>query len=283
VDKVNLFIVGAAKSGTTSLAAAFSEHKDICVSAPKEPHFFSEITGNKPGFFQRITTERAYLKLFRQKHAKYLCDASTSYLWDSGCAGRIRDYNPQAKIIILLRNPINRLYSHYLNDLREGHVKTDLNSLLTDELKNGIAGKKWGDDGTYLSVGNYLEQIERYQDLFRQEVLLISFAELIRSQADAFGKVGRFLGLETGDLRLGHENSYSLPKSGIARSVLSFGHLRFVGRKLLPPSVRDSLHKAMLSPAKKPELDKELKSFLEDYYRAEITTLKHRFNLDLTL
>jgi len=283
VAKVNLFIVGAAKSGTTSLATSLSDHKDICVSAPKEPHFFSEITRNKPGFFQKISTESAYDELFVDKAKKYLCDASTSYLWDRCSARRIWNYNPRAKIIILLRNPANRLYSHYLNDLREGHVKSDLNSLLSTELNHGTDGKKWGDDGTYLSVGNYLEQIERFQELFRQDVLIISFSELIRYPDQAFAKIGRFLDLETGELHLEHENSYALPKNWFAKKLLSIGYLRFVGRKLFPPTFRGVLHKSMLSPAQKPELDKDTESFLEDYYRSEITTLENRFKLDLSL
>jgi len=162
-------------------------------------------------------------------------------------------------------------------------VHTDLNSLLSTELNHGTDGKKWGDDGTYLSVGNYLEQIERFQELFRQDVLIISFSELIRYPDQAFAKIGRFLDLETGELHLEHENSYALPKNWFAKKLLSIGYLRFVGRKLFPPTFRGVLHKSMLSPAQKPELDKDTESFLEDYYRSEITTLENRFKLDLSL
>src|SRR6478735_3161381 len=109
----NLFIVGAAKSGTTSLYHYLSQHKDIYMCQVKEPHFFS-VTKNKnykayevpqkdtiyhTRIIQNIET---YLSLFEGGvECKYKGEASPSYLYDKGSAKKIFDFNPDSRIIII--------------------------------------------------------------------------------------------------------------------------------------------------------------------------------------
>src|SRR5215469_13417957 len=119
----SFFIVGAANSGTTSLYGYLKQHPDVFMPALKEPHYFAQVT---PSHKQRhlrtiIRNQAAYLRLFhRADGCKAIGEASPSYLWDANAPYRIARAIPDAKIIILLRDPVERAYSHYLMDVREG-------------------------------------------------------------------------------------------------------------------------------------------------------------------
>ena len=116
--KPNLFVVGAARSGTTSLWQCLKRHPMIFMPEDeicKEPAYFS-IKGRDLGY------ER-YIDVFQsaKKNHKYIGEASTAYLTDPTSSKQIYEFNPNAKIIILLRNPIDRAYSLYNWMVQEGY------------------------------------------------------------------------------------------------------------------------------------------------------------------
>src|ERR1700733_8619605 len=126
---VNLFIVGAAKCGTTSLYEYLNQHPEIYMCPVKEPHFFSNKVENlnkdlyrapEPGkkYHTKVIKDiDVYTSLFDDGAAyKIRGEASPSYLWDSDVAQKLYQYNPNAKIIIILRDPIDRLVSAYQMD-----------------------------------------------------------------------------------------------------------------------------------------------------------------------
>ena len=105
-DKPNLFIVGAPKCGTTSLANYLNKHPDIFIPSIKEPNFFSTDTyGDK-----HCASLRDYLDLY-QSNERIHGDASTWYLFSKEAAKNISAFNAEAKIIIMLRNPVDLLHS----------------------------------------------------------------------------------------------------------------------------------------------------------------------------
>src|SRR3989304_10189805 len=111
----NLFIVGAPKSGTTSLHAYLDKIDDIFMSPIKEPNYFSAQTVSIKHPVNPIRDKKKYLKLFQKGiHNKYIGEASPSYLADSEASKLIHQVSPNAKIIISLRDPIDRVFSHYL-------------------------------------------------------------------------------------------------------------------------------------------------------------------------
>ncbi len=147
--KSNLCIVGAAKAGTTSLYSYLNNHPKINASIIKEPHFFSDdirckdispkrkkrTCFNQEKYFAKkiltpkhiayIESQDNYLKLFDlREDYSYFLDASTEYLPSKSTAKNIYGFNKDAKIIISLRHPAERAYSHFLMDLSGGMLKS---------------------------------------------------------------------------------------------------------------------------------------------------------------
>lgn len=108
--KPNFFIVGAPKCGTTALATYLGEHAQVCMSEPKEPHYFNSDVG-----YQRITSEEDYALCFYKANSSHIAvgEASVFYLYSDVAISRIIDFNPDAKFIVMIRNPVDLVYSYH--------------------------------------------------------------------------------------------------------------------------------------------------------------------------
>lgn len=210
--KVSLFIVGQPKSGTTALAHQLSLHPDICMSIPKEPHYFATdlqresdaFHGTKNDFYIR-TSEQYHEQLFKHYAGeKVLGEASTGYLFSKDAAKNIFRYNPEAKIVISLRSPVDLLHSlhmQYVNETTED--EPNFETALGKE-----AARKKGHDipknvrtPSYLYYSErvkYAEQIKRFLDLFPPEHILIFTAEQFKQDNEAiYRKVLKLVGVDT--------------------------------------------------------------------------------------
>jgi len=120
----NFFIVGAPKAGTTSLHAYLNNIPGIYMSSVKEPKYFLASDSPKR-YFPPIRDKKKYLKLFEKaREEKIIGEASPQYLHDPQTPKLIHQIIPQAKILISLRDPIERLFSGYLMQIRNGRIKT---------------------------------------------------------------------------------------------------------------------------------------------------------------
>ena len=159
----NFFIVGAAKAGTTSLHRYLEQHPQVFMSSVKEPRFF-EAGWEKIGKARflipaRIAGEREYLQLFKEAgESKAIGEASPSYLYDEEAPYLIKEKIPKAKIIISLRDPIDRAYSQYLHFVRAGIETKPFCDALFNEL---------GD--YYVQPGQYSDQVRRYLEVFGRD------------------------------------------------------------------------------------------------------------------
>ena len=167
MNKPNFFIVGAMKSGTSSLHAILNMHPEIFMCNPKEPSFF---VNNKD--LRKLWPEMArkkisfkienYLDLFKNSAgAKIIGESSTNYskIPDAnGVAERIFHFNKNSKILYIIRDPITRTISHYWHAVRRSG-KRELRSLL----------KAIKSNSHYINVSNYAMQIKPYIDLFGNE------------------------------------------------------------------------------------------------------------------
>ncbi len=186
----NLFILGAAKSGTTSLYNFLNSYDEICMSSPKEPFFF-ELEYEKGLDFYR----KKYFKHY--KNERFIGDARHRNLFLPFVPERIYKTNPNAKLIVILRNPIERAYSHWWHFYSRRIEKKSFSYKIEEEIymfKKGVIedffsnpnkyAKEFMPYGeatitSYILSSIYSIQIERYLKLFGSDnIYILNFEEL---------------------------------------------------------------------------------------------------------
>ena len=188
----NLFIIGAMKAGTSSLHAYLHQHPQIFMSAFKEPQYFAPhlARGRMWGQGQPYPEPGIgwYLRLFAMAGAvMYAGESSTSYSarhWVGGCAQRIWAFNPAARIVYMLRHPVERAISHYWHFVADGR-----------ETLGPEEAVRTRDD--YIARSDYAYQLEPYLELFdRDQIFLLTLAELQRDPAGLFRRLFTWLGVD---------------------------------------------------------------------------------------
>ena len=211
-------------------------------------------------------------------------EASPSYLWDPDSPKLIHQAVPTARIIIMLRDPIERAYSHYLMDVKFG--AHDKKSSFYQELMRGYKSQEKTYDKLrlYVEFGMYYEQVKRYFDEFgRQQVKVIIYEEFIQHPEQTVNDVLAFLGVNytVTAIRKQH-NPYSVARSPSSVWVFSFFRwLRARGIKtsklttLLPFSLTWSLEEKLLfKKAQKPKMEPEAFGFLQEIYHDDVLKLE---------
>jgi sulfotransferase family protein len=281
----NFFIVGAAKSGTTSAYAYLQQHPQVFFPRVKEPHYFSQVKPTREHRFsvEAITNRSAYLRLFKGAHGSAIVgDASPSYLWDPHAAGRISCSVPDARILILLRDPVERAYSHYLMDFREGMQHQPFYKALQRDIAREHKG--WGISYLYYELGLYAGQVRRYLELFRPErVRIMLFDELRHEPKRAMRKLAAFLGidpdpLEGVDTSRVH-NRYAEPRADWMRRLAGAKFARMVGQTAVPrPIGRFIFEHLFLRPSRKPPIDPRARDLLCSLYHDDLVELEGMLN-----
>ncbi|MGH7916925.1 MAG: sulfotransferase family protein [Candidatus Binataceae bacterium] len=284
----NFFIVGAAKAGTTSLYAYLRQHPRIFLPKVKEPQYFATVrpAPEYAHLVDAVTDRERYLRLFRKAdHYAAVGEASPSYLWDPEAAARIKQSVPEARIIISLRDPIERAYSHYLMDYREGAQDLPFYEALCRDLARDEKGI--GISYLYVELGQYAAQVSRYLEAFGPErVQILMFEDLRRETRKTVAQVARFLGLETApvsaiDTSTVH-NGYSVARARWARRLAGARWTRTLGQTVVPHSVGAFIfEKFMLKPAVKPPIDQDAVRLLRDIYEPDVRQLERTLGRSL--
>ncbi|TXE18893.1 sulfotransferase [Psychroserpens burtonensis] len=189
--KVNFLIIGSAKSATTSLSNGLALHPDICFSNPKEPQFFSKID------WRHHISE--YHALFTSK-AKLYGEGSTNYTkhpsFNKNIYTDIFEYNPEMKLIYIMRHPIDRIVSHYTHTYNRGYEQLqDINEAISQ-------------NEHYINTSQYATQITPYIEQFgRDRVLLLFFEDFITKPQEVLNTVYRFLDIDQLDIDISSINS----------------------------------------------------------------------------
>ncbi len=197
MDKVNFLIAGTQKGGTASMHKYLKQHHKICVSDKKEIHFFDR---NK--FFtadQDIAQNyKFYHTHFSPKpHHKFFGEATPRYMYDEESIKRISEYNADMKFIILLRNPIERAYSHW-NMMRDmGFEKKDFSTVIKEEIVEIKASiPKKNRKHSYIDRGFYSEQLKILWSYFPKEnICIVNSSDLQQEPLIALNKVFDFLNI----------------------------------------------------------------------------------------
>lgn len=198
----NFLIVGAAKSGTTSLYEYLRQHPDVFMPRWKELSFF---IGDPHGPLHKVKKPRFYYRLFgKTRGESAVGEASTGYLYDESAPEQIREILGIVKIIIILRDPVDMSYSLYNHQVRkEGETLKAFEAALEAEgsRRNDPSFRKkcygWHANYYYYHRGLYSGQVKRYFDIFgKSNVMILLFESLVKDPLDVCGKVFRFLGVD---------------------------------------------------------------------------------------
>lgn len=262
----NFFVVGAAKSGTTALYNGLLRHHDVYLTTPKEPHFFAYLAD--PVALRHVYPDEAaarqrYGELFAGVRGEAaIGDASTTNLVVEGAAEIIAREVPGARIVAVLRQPVDRAFSHWRHfRVAGGEDLADFAEALRQEERRAAAGRAF--TYRYLGWGRYAGQLRPYVERFgRERVLVHLYDELCADAGTVLRETFRFLDIDDAvDIPpLGRFNEMTAPASaGGWRSLLS--------RRRPPP---------------KPTLDPELRAELTAGFEAEIAALEELLGRDLS-
>jgi hypothetical protein len=291
----NLFIVGAQKSGTSALAGWLGQHPQVCMSFPKEPGYlaFGERGYPFPDGYGKpapasgyvVRDERAYLNLFAHatpdQHIRG--EASTWYFALPGMAQKIKAYNPDAKIIVMLRNPVERAYSAWC------HARGDrlepcesFSAALAQEEQRGEVEFLL----RYHRMGLYSDALADYQSVFPTSQLLVLFYDDVRTDAlEVWRTVCAFLTIDASHTPAFGDryNRSGQPRSRWVHSLLRSHRLKRMVRSVLPHTLamRAKQRVEDLNLQQFPALDSSCRAALQEYYRPDIQRLCALTNRDL--
>lgn len=262
----NLFVVGVARGGTSSLWDYLHQHPDVWMSRLKEPYFFSVAQMRYHPFPK---DERAYLSLFSDAgDATWRGEASTAYFWDETSPHKIRNASPDARVVISLRDPVARAYSGYWHAVRYAGERRTFLDVVHAELE---ASHQPGQPPGHVAAGRYAAGLERYMTLFEGQLYTLFFENLVRHPRDEMRKLFRFLETDVAvadRLEVVRRNASRAPRSPSLERLLTAGRIRRIGRTVVPARVRESIE-SLAWAGGVPPLQQEARQLLEQVYRPE--------------
>ena len=282
---VDFFIVGAPKAGTTSLYYYLNEHSDIEMSSQKEPDFFSDESIQKQKMYygkNRIDTIEKYHSLFSENNFILRGEASVSYLFYEDVPRKIISYNPDAKIIIMLRDPIERAFSHYLMDYSLGLVSVSFESIINRQSKHKNVDLFFQQ---YIELSEYANQIKRYLEIFsRENIYFIDYDDFKNNTSHVVNNVFKFLEVNNdfSPYLSKQYNTYTTPKNMIIRYVYSFVSFRKILARILPENLKKKIFSLFFTSYNKPKLSDETRDFLKQYFANNVNELSELLNKDFT-
>lgn len=292
----NFLLVGAAKSGTTALYSYLRQHPDIFMPAEaKEPMFLAEISNEQydgPGALyaeEKITSLEDYRALFNKvQDEKAIGEASVPYLYyyAKTIPNIIKTLGQDTKIIVVLRNPIERAYSNYLHHVRDGLEPLSFEQALDAENERFRQNWWWGYQ--YREGGRYLKQVEAYIHEFGKENVHIELYEDLKKNPHIVTRqIFEFLNVNADFLPNMSQkyNVSTVPKSfALQKLLMSTNPIRRLAVQLLPKEakklMRSTLEKAN---SRKPNaLDELNREKLTNEFKEEIILLQDLLGRDLS-
>jgi hypothetical protein len=227
----DFLVIGAPKAGTTALHVALSGHPELYMSAIKEPKFF--LTDGPPPakggpgdaltYREHVWRRADYEALFDLAPPGTLTGESTPlYLYDRAALRRIRAEIPEAKLIVIVRDPVERAHSNWTHLWSAGLEPVgDLVRACEQEERRIAAG--WASFWHYTGLGRYGEQLEYLFSLFpREQVLVLRYRRLVDDPAGTMDQICAFLGVADGLLtEIPRQNVTSHPEPTLSHRAVS--------------------------------------------------------------
>lgn len=274
----NLIIIGAQKSGTTSLHRYLNFHPEIKMTSEKELDFFI----NKPGWRTNWHKGLDWYKNRFRGEAKIRGESSpnyTTYPGNKGIPERMHSVIPDAKLIYVLRDPIERIISNYVHNCWMGREKRTI----SEALKNVT------DENMYISRSKYYLQLKQFLDYFPlSQILIITHDDLYAERSASLKKIFRFLGIDdsfkTDNFRTLYNRSSLMREKNSLGVILSRTPVQKAIERL-PQYLRWKTEWLIYYPfsrkIERPELDDDLKNVLIDHLREDINNLRELTGLKL--
>jgi hypothetical protein len=304
----NFLVVGAAKAGTTSIYQYLDQHPEVYLSPIKETNYFAkDIPLDKirkdyykggaldvGAYVDTDLSERIhiafvsewehYRKLFKNvRSEKAIGEISNSYLHSTVAAREIKAVDPNMKIIMILRDPIKRAFSHYKMTLRVGLVRDSF----YEELQRDYAAAEKGFrvSHLYVEMGQYAAQVQRYLDHFpREQVKIYLFDDLKADAASVIDDMLRFLGV---DPAYGVDTSFqanqaSVPKNAGLVHFLRKTGIRKLAKNLAPRFVGQAAKKVFYKEKDDLKIEQREKDFLRPLFEEDVQALSRMLDRDLS-
>lgn len=295
--KPNFLIVGAAKAGTTSLYNYLRGHPEIFLPERKELRFFSGMKGNFVGpgddDLNRsiVNSFDEYMNYFQNQNGeKIIGDVSPDYLYYyKNSIQRIRAYLDEPRILIILRNPVERAFSHYLNFIRVGREKLTFEQAL--RCLNERKKQNWEWAWQYLEVGLYYEQVREYLKNFRY-VRIYLFDDLVNNSIFMIRDICEYLDIDSNYVPADVSTKYNhsnIPRNKFLQDLL------YYQSNYLSESIKNNfkkfLSRNLIDVAKnklanmnynKAEISLSTRIRLELYFRENIYKLQELIGRDLS-
>lgn len=284
------FVVGAPRCGTTALCNFLGQHPDIFVPYVKEPHYFGQDLTTRRGFPDLET----YLKLFRDGEDKLCLEGSTWYLYSRCAAKELHGFNPDAKIIIMVRNPTELIRSWHAHAVVVGvQDQTSLEDALEREPERR-EGKAIPVDSArekllYTDIPRFTEQITRYYETFgREQIHIIIYDDFKKDNLAVVADTFHFLGVETDFVPIFDKiNASGKIKSRIFRNLLEHQPervrklVRAVTPRKLRTSVKHNLRQLNTTYPSQEAANREVDRYLKAHLSGEVQSLSELLGRNL--
>ncbi|HEY5889149.1 MAG TPA: sulfotransferase domain-containing protein [Acidimicrobiia bacterium] len=255
-------IAGAMRSGTTALNSYLRQHPEVGVSSNKETHFFDHNFDNGLDWYRDLFPEEG----------RFLAvgEATPNYMFSPPALDRIQQTLPEAKLVVMLRNPIDRAYSHYWHD----RVRNKVSAEFDEVVQNEINGE--GSPDAYLARGIYRPQIEEISRRFSSDSVLIQiFEEMASDPKIVYATVCRFIGVDD-----------TFIPDGLGDPVNKYIEFRSLAARNwsrhLPGRVRNLIGRFNTKQEETyPEMDRATRTRLQEYFRDENRRLDELIELEL--
>jgi hypothetical protein len=292
--KPDFFIVGAPKCGTTAMQEYLRQHPDIFMPEVKESHYFATDLLPPDDYYRSFTN---YLAIFKDaRNEKIVGESSVFYLYSKFAAKNIYAFNKQAKIIIMIRNPVEWLESYHSQLVYNGDEDIlDLSKALKAEerrkkgelIPNNL---RFIERLFYSDVLRFSEQIRRYLDVFgKKNVYIIIYDDFKQDTPKKYRETLKFLGENSDfqvDFRVVNPNKYIRSQALLKFMKRPPFLFRTIGKILIPRPFRDSIMEGLqhLNTKHGPRLpmDPELRKQPQIELRVEVERLSALLESDLT-
>lgn len=283
----NFLIIGAPKCGTTTLYATLSQHPDVFMTTPKEPNY---LVGDEPRPFRQVTDRAGYERLFApgaDRPARG--EGSTAYLLSANAPGAAAELVPDARLLVLLRDPVARAYSAW------AHLRQRDREPIADFLAAVEAESRRAEHGDapvlsrYVEAGRYAAQLERWLGHFPREQLLVQLTDdLQRDPLAAMQNCFEHIGVGRDfvpDVGTRFNRSGVRRSTQFGRMLDGFGESRAgaLARRVVPTGVRQRVRERLRAANLRasPPLDDAAYATLAPRFADDLDRLRELLDRDL--